>query len=140
MDNLKQAAGIIPAMRYRNAPAAIEWLCKALGFEKHLVVPADHNRVAHAQLTYGNAMIMLSSDRDGEFDRLMKHPDQIGGAVTQSVYVIVPDADVHYARAKASGAKILLELVDQDYGGRGYTCADPEGHVWSFGTYDPWEA
>ena len=49
------------------------------------------------------------------------------------------DADQHYARAKAAGAEILFEIKDEDYGGRGYTCRDPEGHVWNFGTFDPWE-
>jgi len=125
-------------MRYRNAPAAIEWLCKAFGFEKHLVVPGEGNAIAHAQLTFDNGMIMLSSSGDGEFDRLTKHPDEIGGAETQSPYLIVADCDAHYARAKAAGAVMLLDIEDKDYGGRGYTCRDFEGHIWSFGSYDPW--
>ena len=54
-----------------------------------------------------------------------------------SVYVVVDDADAHFARAKAAGAQIVREPVTQDYGGRDYTCKDPEGHVWTFGTYDP---
>jgi uncharacterized glyoxalase superfamily protein PhnB len=138
MDTQSKHARIIPAMRYRNAPAAIEWLCKAFGFEKHLVVPGEHGRIAHAQLTFDNGMIMLSSTGDGEFDRLMKHPDDIGGAETQSAYVIVPDCDAHYARARAAGATVSIDIKDEDYGGRGYTCRDLEGHIWSFGTYDPW--
>lgn len=126
-------------MRYRDAPAAIEWLVKAFGFEKHLVVPKPDGTIAHAQLSFGNGMIMLATAIDSEFGRLMKLPDQIGGAETQTSYVIVKDADAHYARAKAAGAKIVLDIKDQDYGGRGYSCRDPEGHLWSFGTYDPWE-
>jgi uncharacterized glyoxalase superfamily protein PhnB len=55
-----------------------------------------------------------------------------------SVYCIVTDADAHFARAKAAGAEITSEPVTQSYGGRDYTCKDPEGHVWTFGTYDPW--
>ena len=58
--------------------------------------------------------------------------------MTQSPYVIVADADAHYARAKAAGAEIVMDIKDEDYGGRGYSCRDPEGHVWNFGTYDPW--
>jgi len=73
-----------------------------------------------------------------EYGRLMKHPDEIGGGNTQGSYVIVADADAHYARAKAAGAAIVLDIKDQEYGGRGYTCRDLEGHVWSFGTYNPW--
>jgi uncharacterized glyoxalase superfamily protein PhnB len=83
-------------------------------------------------------MIMLGSVKESEFDRLMKQPDQIGGAETQSAYVIVSDADAVYARAKAAGGKIVLEIKDEDYGGRGFACRDLEGRLWSFGTYDPW--
>jgi uncharacterized glyoxalase superfamily protein PhnB len=133
------AATIIPAMRYRDAPAAIDWLCRAFGFQRHLVVPSAEGRIAHAQLTLGNSMIMLGSVADSEFGRLLRQPDEIGGAETQTVYVVVADADAHYARATAAGAKVVMEIKDEDYGGRGYTCRDPEGHIWSFGAYDPWQ-
>ncbi len=132
-------ANVIPAMRYRDAPAAIEWLCRAFGFEKHLIVPGENNTIDHAQLTFGNGMIMLSSPVDSDFGRLMRQPEQIGGAETQAAYIVVADADAHYARAKAAGAKIVIDIKDEDYGGRGYTCRDPEGHIWNFGTYDPWQ-
>jgi uncharacterized glyoxalase superfamily protein PhnB len=129
---------IIPCLRYRNAPAAIEWLCEAFGFEKPLVVPNPDGTIAHAQLSFGNGMIMLGSIVDSEFGRLMKQPDEIGGAETQTPYVIVADADVVYSRAKAAGAKIVIDIKDEDYGGRGFSCRDLEGHLWNFGTYDPW--
>jgi uncharacterized glyoxalase superfamily protein PhnB len=129
---------VIPAMRYRDANAAIEWLCKAFGFEKHLVVPGENGTVAHAQLSFGNGMIMLGSAREDEFGQWVKPPWETGGIGTQSAYVIVEDADAHHARAKAAGAEIVMEVEDQDYGGRLYSCLDPEGHLWSFGTYDPW--
>jgi uncharacterized glyoxalase superfamily protein PhnB len=83
-------------------------------------------------------MIMLGSAREDEFGRWVKPPRETGGIGTQSAYVIVENADVHYARAKAAGAEIVMEVEDQDYGGRLYACRDPEGHLWSFGTYDPW--
>jgi uncharacterized glyoxalase superfamily protein PhnB len=83
-------ASIIPTFRYRDAPAAIEFLCRAFGFERHLVVPGEDGTIVHAQLRFGNGMIM--------------------------------------------------DIEDKDYGGRGYTCRDPEGYVWSFGGYDPWAA
>jgi uncharacterized glyoxalase superfamily protein PhnB len=129
---------IIPCLRYRNAPAAIEWLCQTFGFEKQLVVPNEDGTIAHAQLSFGNGMIMLGSVRANEFGRLMKQPDEIGGAETQSAYVIVSDADLIYQRAKAAGAEIILEIKDENYGGRGFTCRDLEGHLWNIGTYDPW--
>ena len=131
-------ASIIPTLRYRDAAAAIEWLCRAFGFEKHLVVPGPNDTIAHAQLRFGNGMIMLGSGGDSEFDELVKPPRDVGGVSTQSPYVIVDDADAHYARAVAAGATIVIAIKDEDYGGRGYSCRDPEGHLWNFGTYDPW--
>ena len=129
---------IIPGFRYRSAPAAIEWLCNAFGFSRHAVYPGDNGTIAHAQLLFGNSMIMLGSVRDGGISHLLKHPDQLDGASTLSLYVIVPDADDHYARAKSAGAVIVRDIQDEDYGGRGYTCRDLESYLWSFGTYNPW--
>ncbi len=131
---------VIPCLRYRHAPAAIEWLCRVFGFEKQLVVPGENDTIAHAQLSFGNGMIMVGSVFDSAFGRLMKQPDEIGGAETQSSYVIVSDADALYGRAKAAKAEIVLDIKDEDYGGRGFTCRDLEGRLWTFGTYDPWEA
>ena len=129
---------IIPALRYRNGAAAIDWLCAAFGFERKMVVPADGGRVAHAELTLGNGMVMLG-DAEIEYGRLVAAPS-CGEPVTQGIYVVVEDADAHYARAKAAGAEIVLDIKTQDYGGRDYTARDLEGHVWTFGTYDPWVA
>ena len=135
----KRAAGcIIPTMRYRAAAAAIDWLCHAFGFEKYLVVPAGDGSIVHAELTFGNGMVMLGSHRDDEFGRLVNLPADNGGRTTQSAYIIVDDADAHYARARTAGAEIVMDIKDEGYGGRGYSCRDPEGHLWNFGTYDPW--
>jgi uncharacterized glyoxalase superfamily protein PhnB len=133
-------ATVIPCLHYRDAPAAIDWLCQTFGFEKQLVVPNQDGTIAHAQLSFGNGMIMLGSvlKAETEFGRLMKQPDEIAGAETQSSYIVVLDADAMYARAKAAGAKIVIEIKDEDYGGRGFSCYDLEGHLWNFGTYDPW--
>jgi uncharacterized glyoxalase superfamily protein PhnB len=83
-------------------------------------------------------MIMLATARDDDFGKLLKPPSEMGGVSTQSSYIIVPDADAHHARAIAAGAEVVYPLKTEDYGGRGYSCRDPEGHLWSFGTYDPW--
>ena len=133
-------ATIIPCLRYRDAPKAIEWLCRTFGFEKQLVVPNADGTIAHAQLSFGNGMIMLGSvlEVETEFGRLIKQPDEIGGFETQSAYVVVSDADEIYARAKAAGAEIVIEIKDEDYGGRDFSCRDLEGHLWNIGTYDPW--
>jgi uncharacterized glyoxalase superfamily protein PhnB len=131
--------GVIPAMRYRDAPAAIEWLCRVIGFEKHLVVPGPNNAIAHAQLALGGGMLMLGSvDNGSEFGARIRQPDEIGGYETQSAYVVVADADAVHARAKAEGWKIVAAIKDEDYGGRGFGCLDPEGRLWYIGTFDPW--
>ena len=131
-------SSIIPAMRYRDAPAAIEWLCRVIGFEKHLVVPGPENTIAHAQLSLGAGMLMLGSvGNDSEYGLRIRQPDEIGGFETQSAYVVVPDADAVYARAKAEGWTVVIDIKDEDYGGRGFSCMDPEGRLWNVGTYDP---
>ena len=140
-DNAKEpTATVVPTLRYNDAAAAVEWLCDAFGFEKHLVVPGEDRTVVHAQLVFGNGMVMLGSARASEFDNLQKPPSSFAGAVSQSPYIVVEDADKHYARAVAAGAEIVMEIKDEHYGGRDYSCRDPEGHIWNFGSYDPWAA
>ena len=132
-------ANVIPTLRYDDADAAVEWLCQAFGFEKHLVVPGEDGRIVHAQLVFGNGMVMLGSAGEGEFDNFQKPPSALGGAVSQSPYIIVEDVQNHYARAVAAGAEIVIEIKDEEYGGSDYSCRDPEGHLWNFGSYDPWD-
>jgi uncharacterized glyoxalase superfamily protein PhnB len=137
-DTIKQTtATIIPTLRYKDVPAAIDWLCTAFGFEKHLIVPGENSTIAHAQLIFGNGMIMLGSFRDDEFGKLQQPPDGAGSVVSQSPYIVVEDVDEHYARAIAAGAEIVIDIKDEDYG-REYSCRDPEGFLWNFGTYNPW--
>jgi uncharacterized glyoxalase superfamily protein PhnB len=119
---------VIPCLRYRNAPAVIEWLCQRSGL-KNILSYSEGETIAHAELSFGNGMVMLGSVKESEFDRFMKQPDEIGGAETQSAYIIVSDADALYARARATGAKIVLDIKDEDYGGRGFSCRDLEGHL-----------
>jgi uncharacterized glyoxalase superfamily protein PhnB len=77
-------------------------------------------------------MIMLGSARSGDdqFDRLQSTREVLGGT-TQSPYLVVPDADEIYRRAKAAGAEIVIEIKDEDYGGCVFSCRDPEGHLWA---------
>ncbi|MEM9030848.1 MAG: VOC family protein [Pseudomonadota bacterium] len=128
---------LIPTLRYREAPKMIDWLCDVVGFEKHLIVDDGAGGVVHAQLTLGSGMIMLGTEADDAFGKLQATPTKLGGT-TQSAYVVVPDADIVYAKAKAAGAEIVMEIRDEDYGGRGFCFRDPEGHLWNIGTYDPW--
>lgn len=130
---------IIPTMRYQNAVQMIAWLTENCGFARHLVIEDSEGGIAHAQLTLGNRMIMLGSAREDEFGALMKTPTQ-SGAVTQSPYIVVEEVDALCEKVRAAGAEIIIEPKDEDYGGRVFTCRDPEGHVWNFGSYDPWTA
>ena len=129
---------VIPGMHYRKAPDAIEWLCSVFGFEKHAVVPGPGNTIMHAELTLGGGMIMLGSMNDKAPNRQMKLPSELGGAQTRGVSLIVKDADEIYARVKTAGAKIVEDIEDKPYGGRGFACLDSEGHIWHVGTYNPW--
>ena len=131
-------ANIIPTLKYKNAPAMIDWLGRAFGFEKHAVY-ADGDTVHHAELTLGGGMIMLGSAKDDAFGKMQVPPAGPDATVTQGAYIIVPDADAHHTRAVAAGARVVRELKTEDYGGRGYSCRDPEGQLWNFGTYDPWK-
>jgi len=131
---------VTPCLRYRHAYAAIDWLCEVFGFERHLIVDGDNDTVAHAQLSFGQGMIMLGSVRaDSPYGALLAQPDEIGGRQTQTINLTVNDADAVHARAVQAGAEIIIALADEEYGGRGFTCRDPGGHIWSVGTYDAWQ-
>lgn len=132
-------SGVIPCLRYRNCTAAIDWLCEVFGFDKQAVYPNPDGSIAHAQLTLGGGMLMLgSANTETDWGKLIRQPDEVGGIETQSAYVVVDDADAVHARALAAGASIVIALADADYGGRGFSCRDLEGHLWSVGTYKPW--
>lgn len=130
---------IIPTMRYRDANGMLAWLIDAFGFDKHQVYEDGDGNVVHAELTMGKSMIMLAPARDDEFGKLMQTAADLGG-VSQSAYIIVGDVDAVCERARAVGAEVLMGPRDEDYGGRGFVCRDPEGQLWSFGSYDPWAA
>lgn len=130
---------IIPTLRYKDAVAAVDWLCKAFGFEKHMVVEDDSGGIAHAQLVFGNGMIMLGSARDDEFGKMQQPLRAADAPVSRSPYIIVQDVDAHHNQAVEEGATVVTPLQDPEYGGRMYACRDPEGNLWTFGSYDPWE-
>ncbi|MDH7640109.1 VOC family protein [Sphingomonas oryzagri] len=132
---------IIPSIRYEDAPAAILFLCDAFGFLPHAIYPdeEDEQIIHHAQLVLDGNMLMLGSALPGEAQERYGWvtPEEAGG-VTSSLYVVVEDVDGHCERARANGATIIDEPHENDgYPGRGYAARDPEGHVWSFGSYDP---
>jgi len=132
-------SSIITTMSYEDAPAAIEWLCNAFGFEQHLVVPGEGEEIIHSQLVFGKSMIMLSSLRESTYSDAITVPAMVNGKNTQSAYVNVENIEAHYKQARSEGAVIIQPLKDQDYGGKVYTCTDPEGYLWNFGSYNPWK-
>ena len=125
---------LFPFLRYRDAPAAIDWLVKAFGFKELMVVPNENGTVAHAELEFASGAMMLASARDDELR--IKSPSDLG-AVTGGIYVYLQDVDAHCERARAAGAEIVRGPEETDYGSREYTARDLEGHLWSFGTYRP---
>jgi uncharacterized glyoxalase superfamily protein PhnB len=125
---------IFPALRYRDAAAAIEWLGRAFGFEPRMVVDGPSGTVAHAELAYDGAVIMLGTARPPDADEYSAAAPPPGGT---ALYLAVEDPDAHHERAVAAGAEVVRALNDTDYGSREYSVRDPEGNVWSFGTYRP---
>lgn len=138
--NAHNRSTVMPALRYRNAPAMIEWLVKVFGFERHAVYANDDGTIAHAELALNGGMIMLGSMKDDEYGRGFKSPQELGGVETRSAYIVVADADAAYQRAVDAGAEVPRAIADTPYGSRDFTIKDPEGHSWSVGTYDPWAA
>ncbi len=122
---------VFPTLRFRDAAASIKWLVDALGFEEHLVVPGEaEGQIAHAELKIGKGMIMVGDQGNNE--------DPIAQpAGSSAVYIIIEDPDERYARAREHGAEVLREIQGTEYGSREFTVRDPEGNIWSFGTYDP---
>lgn len=123
---------ICPTLVYTDAKAAIQQLTEAFGFTRVAAYEGEDGAVVHAELSYGNGMVMLGSKGTGSvFDKAMRAAGPAG------VYVVVDDVDAHHRRAVEHGVEILMEPTDQDYGSRDYMARDVEGNVWSFGTYAP---
>ena len=141
----RRGSTVVPCVQYRNAGAMIDWLCEVVGFERHAVYRTEDDEVAHAELTLGAGMLMVSSVRERTpsepWTELTRHPDELDGRVeTQAPSLYVQDPDAVYARVKSRGGEIVMDIEDKHYGGRGFCCRDPEGHLWSIGSYDPWNA
>ena len=126
---------IFPALRYRDADAALEWLKRAFGFQEKGVYRGEDGAIQHAELRLGDGIVMFGGyAEDGWLGGESPRPL----ACTISIYVVVADADAHYSRANAAGAQVVREIDDMPYGSREYSARDLEGNLWSFGTYDPY--
>ncbi|MPZ88742.1 MAG: hypothetical protein GEU81_11845 [Nitriliruptorales bacterium] len=131
------ASSVIPVPIYDDARRAIEFLVDAFGFERHAVYEDEDGTIAHVELTFDGGMLMIGSATEGELADFGTTVHE-AGKPTSWLYVVVEAVDAHCERARAAGAEIVMELRDKDYGGRDYTCRDFEGHLWTFGSYDPW--
>lgn len=123
-------ARIVPMLAYADAPAAIDFLCQAFGFEERFRMPMPDGTIGHAELALGDARLMLASVW---YVGGLASPLELSAVHTQ-LYVEVDDVDAHHARARAEGATIAAEPADQDHGERTYRAIDPEGHRWIFGS------
>jgi uncharacterized glyoxalase superfamily protein PhnB len=121
-------ATIFPTLSYDDAAGAIDFLVDAFGFERHAVYAGDDGEIHHAELRFGNGLVMLGSPK----------PDRPAGQGS-GIYIVVDDPDAHAQRARAAGAEITRDVADTDYGTRGYSARDLEGNPWHFGTYQPFE-
>ncbi|WP_068829409.1 VOC family protein [Pseudomonas sp. BMS12] len=128
---------LIPCVLYRDAAMAIAWLCEVFELREQLRVPGPDGSIQHAQLVHGGGMLMLGSLQDGEYGRHLREPGPVGGN-TQGIYLVMEDVDAAYVRVQRAGGEILIPIKDEEYGGRGFTCRDPQGQLWSVGSYDPW--
>lgn len=133
-------AHLVPLMRYRDVGIASEWLCAAFGFEPNFAAKAPDGAVFYAELRLGDSMIMLGAAGEPSPGEVMGETGAANEAnQAQSCYVVLHDVDAHYEQAKRSGATVTLDIKSDDIGSRGYSCRDLEGHIWNFGTYDPWK-
>ena len=124
--------GIWPTLNYADAPSGIEFLREAFGFTVKLVVPDDDDPtiIEHAQLTWpeGGGVMLGTANREG-------NPFSQRPTGASSIYVVTDHPDALYERAIGYGAEVIHDLQNEDYGSRGFSVTDPEGNIWSFGTY-----
>ncbi len=123
---------ISPMLNYDDAPAAIDFLCRAFGFEVDYKMEMDDGRIGHAELSYGNSTVMLASS----FPEMgLVSPRKFAERYSQ-IYCVVDDIEAHHETARREGATIAAEPKRADYGGWNYRAVDPEGHRWYFSQLD----
>ena len=129
---------VVPMLAYENASAAIDFLGAAFGFTERFRLTGDDGRVGHAELAYGEGVVMVVDFGFG-YQGPARHAETCAAArawmdnpyVVNGVFVQVEDVRAHFDRAKAAGAVILSEVEDAGHGTI-YRAADPEGQRWMF--------
>jgi len=125
----KEITAVWPIVRYADTRAALKFLAAAFGFEVTAVHPPQEGPVEHAEVRWPLGGGVMLGDLGRGDPMFSPEPGQ------QLVYVVTDDPDKLYARATQAGAAIAREMREEDYGSRGFTARDPEGNLWSFGTY-----
>jgi uncharacterized glyoxalase superfamily protein PhnB len=120
-----------PIVSYEDADAAIEWLKRAFGAKEIAVHRGGDGSVEHMELSFEGGVVMGGTKGAGEL------ASKVAIGTPTSIYLVISDPDAHHERAVAAGADVVIPLRDEEYGSRGYSALDPEGNVWSFGTYRP---
>jgi len=120
-----------PILRYRNAADALEWLEAAFGFSTIDVHRSEDGGIVHAEVGYGDGIVMVSDEPQGG------DPDHGEHAGRGWVYIVTDQPDALFERATGAGAEVVRPIGDEDYGSRDFSVRDPEGNIWSFGTYGP---
>jgi uncharacterized glyoxalase superfamily protein PhnB len=124
--------GVWPILSYRDARAAIAFLTDAFGFEERAAYARENDPsiIEHAEMRWplGGGIMFGTAGKDGT-------PFGQRALGNDSVYVVCDEPDTLFGRAVAAGAEVVRGLTDEDYGSRGFTVRDPEGNLWSFGTY-----
>jgi uncharacterized glyoxalase superfamily protein PhnB len=128
---------LIAATRYRDCAAALTFLTDVLEMGPHAVFRDDDGAIQHAQLRVGRGMLMIGPEADTPFGAFMVAPREVGMRETTTVYAVVRDVVGLHGRVRDKGAEIVMPLEAQDYGGSSFSVRDPEGHIFSFGDYDP---
>jgi uncharacterized glyoxalase superfamily protein PhnB len=131
---MSRGQSVFPSLAYEDAAQAVDWLAGTFDFEQVLRVPGDGGGILHAELRTpdGDIVMVLSTQQS---TRRSRSPRSLGGTA-QSVYIATSDVDGLHQRAVNAGAEVFSPLRETGHG-REFCCLDPEGHIWTFGTYRP---
>ncbi len=132
---------LIPATRYYDCNAAHAFLTNILGLNELACYRDGTGAIQHCELSLGSGVMMFGpmerSTGASEFNAYMTHPSQTGGRETVSIYAVASDVVARYDHVVASKADVLIALRAETHGGTSFTIRDPEGHIWTVGSYDP---
>ena len=122
---------IQPYLYIRGAAEAIDFYKKVFGATERMRMPPPDGRIGHAEILFGDSVIMLADEHP---EKEIHSPKHFGGSPI-SLMLYVEDCDAVYQQALSAGAKSLREPADQFYGDRMAGVEDPFGFQWWLGTH-----